>query len=74
MLGKVGVMNFSYEVCMVVGRGVVSLGSFLSFVSAARSKVALRVSREVRREVLGPDLSPFGSLAMITPVGWICSE
>ena len=69
-----GVMNFSHEVCMVVSRGVVYLGSFLSFVYAGRSKVALRVSREVRREILGPDLSLFGNLAMVTLVGWICSE
>jgi hypothetical protein len=40
-------MNFSHEVCMVVSRGVVSLGSFRSFVFAGRNKVALRVSREV---------------------------
>jgi len=38
---------------MVVSRGVVSLGSFLSSVVAGRSRVALRVSREVRREVFG---------------------
>ena len=48
-----GVMNFSHEACKVVSRGVVSLGSLLSSVVAGRSKVALRVSREVRREVLG---------------------
>ena len=54
---------------MVVSRGVVSLRSFLSSVVAGRSKVALRVSREVPREVLGPGLSPFGSMAMITLVG-----
>jgi hypothetical protein len=36
--------------------------------------VALRISREVRREVLGPVLSRFGSVAMITLVGWICRE
>jgi hypothetical protein len=35
--------------------------------------VALRVSREVRRDVLGPGLSLFGNVAMITLVGWICS-
>ena len=69
-----GVLNFSHEMCMVVSRGVVSLGSFLSSIVAGRSKVALRVSREVRREVLGPGLSPFDNLAMITLVGWICSE
>ncbi len=68
------VMNFSHEACMVVSRGLVSLGSFLSSVFDERSKVALRISREVRREVLGPDLSPFGNLAMITLVGWIWSE
>ena len=67
-----GVMNCSHEVCMMVSRGVVSLGSFLCFVVVGRSRVALRVSREVRREVLGPGLSPFGNLAMIALVGWIC--
>ena len=65
-------MIFIQEVCMVVSRGVVSLGSFLCFVVAGRSSVALRVSREVRRAVLGPVLSPFGSLAMSTFVGEIC--
>ena len=68
-----GVMNFSHEACMVVSRGVVSLGSFLSSLFVGRSRVALRVSREVRKEVSGPSLSPFGNLAMITLVGWICS-
>jgi hypothetical protein len=58
---------------MVVSRGVVSLGSFLSSEVAGRSRVALRVSREVRKEILGPGLSPFGSLTMITMVGWIWS-
>ena len=69
-----GVMNFSHGVCMVVSRCVVSLRSLLSSVVLGRSIVALRVSREVRREVLGPYLSPFGSLVMLTLVGWICSE
>ena len=55
---------------MVVSRGsVVSLGSFLSSEVAGRSRVALRVSKEVRRVVLEPGLSLFGSLAMITLVG-----
>ena len=57
---------------MVMSRGGVSLGKFPSFVIDGRSKVALRVSREVRREILGPGLSPFGNLAIITLVGWIC--
>ena len=67
-----GVMNFSQNVCMVVSRGVVSLGSFLCSVVAGRSSVALRVSKEVQRAILGPVLSPFGSLAMSTFVGGIC--
>ena len=58
---------------MVVSRGVVSLGSFLCSVAAGRSSVALRVSKEVRRAVLGPVLSPFGSLAMSTFVGGMCN-
>ena len=68
------VINCSHEVCMVVSRGVVSLGSFLSSVVDGGSNVALRVSnREVRKEadvLLG--LSPFGSMAMMTLDGWIC--
>ena len=67
-----GVMYFSHEACIVVCRGAVSLGNFVYSVIAGRSKVALRVSREVRREVLGPSLSSFGTLAIITLVGWIC--
>ena len=66
-------MYCSHELCMVVSSGVVSLGSFLSSVVAGRSRVALRVSKEVRREVLGPGLSPFGSLAMMTLFGWMWS-
>ena len=69
----IGVMYGSHEGCMAVSRDVVSLGSFLSSVVAGRSRVAMRVSREVRREDSGPGLSPFGSLAMITMVGWILS-
>ena len=53
----------------MVNRGVVSLGSFLCSVVACRSSVALRVSREVRRAVLGPVLSPLGSLDVSTFVG-----
>jgi hypothetical protein len=68
-----GVLNGSPEVCMVVSRGVMSLGSFPSSEVAGRSRVALRVSREARREVLGPGVSLFESLAMITPVGLIWS-
>ena len=68
-----GAMNFNHEACMVRSRGVVSLDSFLSSVFAGRIRVALRVSREVRRDVLGPGLSPFGNLAMGTLMGRICS-
>ena len=64
-------INCFHEVCRVVSRGVLSVGIFLSSVVAG-SRVALRVSSEVRREVLGPGLSPFGSLVMITLVGWMC--
>ena len=70
-------INFSQEVYMVVSRSLVSLGSFLCSVAAGRSSVAMRMSIKVRREVLGPGLPPFGSLAMITFVGgmfWVqCS-
>ncbi len=69
-MGKLsGLMYFIHDVCMVVSWGVVSLGSFLCFVVEGRSRVALRVSREVRRAVFGPVLSLFGSLATSTSVG-----
>ena len=67
-----GAINCFLDVCMVVSRGVLSLGNFLSSMVAGRSRVALRVSSDVRREVFGPGLSPFGSLVMITLVGWMC--
>ncbi len=62
-------MYCSHEKCMVVSSGVVSLGSFLGSMVAERRMMALKLSREVRREVLGPSLSPFGVLAMMTLVG-----
>ena len=49
---------------MVVSRGLVSLGKFLCLVVAGRRSVARRISKEVRRAVLGPVLSPLDSLAM----------
>ena len=67
-----GVINCFHEGCMVVSRGVVFEGNFLSSVVVGRSRVALRVSREVRRAIVGPGLSPFGNVAMITLVGWMC--
>ena len=67
-----GLINFIHDVCMVVSWGVVSLGSFLYSVLEGRNRVALRVSREVRRAVFGPVLSAFGSLAMSTFVGGMC--
>ena len=67
-----GVINCFHEACMVVSRGVVSDGSFLNSVDARGRRVALTVCMEVRRDVLGPGLSPFGNLAMITIVGWMC--
>ncbi len=54
---------------MEVSKSVVSLGSFRSSVVARRSRVALRVSMNVRREGLGPGLSPLGSLTMMASVG-----
>jgi hypothetical protein len=57
---------------MVVSEGVVSLGSSMCSVVGGRSSVALRVSKEVRRAVLGLVLSPFGNLAMSTFVGGMC--
>ena len=52
-------INFSQEVCMVVRRGVVSVGSFLYYVVAESSSVTMWVSMEIRRAVLGHGLSPF---------------
>ncbi len=66
-------MYFSHEVCMVVSSVVVSLGSFVSSVVAGKRRVALRVSKKFRMEVIGPGLSPLGSLAMMTLVGWMWS-
>ena len=57
---------------MEVSGVAVSLGSFICSVVAGRSSVVLRVSKEVRRAVLGPVLSPFGSLVMSTFVGGMC--
>ena len=54
---------------MAVSRDVVSLGSFFSSEEAGRIKVALMESREDRRDVLGPGLSPLGSLEMIALIG-----
>jgi hypothetical protein len=48
-----------------------SLGGFLCSVEAGRSKVARRVTMEVRKVVLGPVLSPLGSLAIMALVDWI---
>ena len=67
-----GAINCFHDLCMVVSRDVLSVGNFLISVVAGRSRVVLMVSNEVRREVLGPGLSPFGSLAMITLVCWMC--
>jgi hypothetical protein len=58
---------------MVVSSGVVSLGSFRSSVVAGRSRMALRVSNEVRIAVLGPGLSALCSVAMMALVGWMWS-
>ena len=49
-----GMINYFHEVCRVVSRGVLSVGNFLSSMVAGRSRVTLRVSSDVRREVLGP--------------------
>ena len=62
-------MQWCHDACMVVRRGVVSLGSFLCSVVEGRSRVALSVSREVLRDVFGPGLSAFGSLATSASVG-----
>jgi hypothetical protein len=59
-VGKLsGLMDFIHDVCMVVSWGVVSLGSFLCSVVEGRSRLTLRVSREVRRAVFGPVLPAF---------------
>ncbi len=61
------------EGCMMVNRRVVSLGSFMSSEATGRSRMALRESRDVRKDVLGLVLSPSGSLAMIPQVDCMCS-
>ena len=72
-MGRVAVvMYFVHDVCMVVCWGVVSLGSFMCSVVEARSRVALKVSKEVRRAVFGPVLSALGSLYRSTSVGEMC--
>ncbi len=58
---------------MVVSNGVMSLESFRCSVEAGRSRMALRVSNEVRIEIMGPRLSALGSLAKMTLVGWMWS-
>ena len=65
-------MNFIHYVCMVLSWDVVSLGSFLCSVVEGRSKVARRVSSEVRRAVFGPVLSAFGSLGRSASVKGVC--
>ncbi len=71
-MGKLsGLMYVCHDVCMVVRRGVMSLGSFLCLVVEGRSRVARSVYREVRRAGFGPVLSAFESLAMSTLWG-IC--
>ena len=66
-------MYLCHEVCMVVSCGISSFGNSRCSVLEGRSRVALRVSIEVRRAVFTPALSPLGNLAITTLVGWICS-
>ena len=47
-----GFMNGSHEGCIIVERGSVPLRSFLSSEEAGRSRVALRVSMALRRDIL----------------------
>ena len=69
-VGKLsGLMYVCHDACIVVSRGVVSLGSFLCSVVVGRRRVALSVSSEVRRAVFVPGLSAFGILAMSAFVG-----
>ena len=63
----------NHEVCMEVIRGEESFGSFRCSVVEGRSKVARRVSMEVRRDILLSGLSPLGRRAIITLVGWMRS-
>ena len=53
---------------------MLAFGSFLCSVLAGRSRVALKVSMDVRSVVFGPGLSPFGSFASITLVGELWYE
>ncbi len=66
-------MNFSHVVYMVVSKGDVSFGSFLCSVVEGKSRVALRVSMDVLKEILLLGLSPLGSRANMTLVGWMCN-
>ena len=69
-VGRVSVLMYcNHDVCMVVCWGLVSLCSFLCYVVEGRSRVARRVSSAVRRAVLGPVLSVFGSLDGSASVG-----
>ena len=56
---------------MRVEFGAGSLGSFLCYVPASCTGVALRVSTAVRSWMLGLLLMPLGNLASIASVGWI---
>ena len=56
---------------MSVEAGVISLGSFLCSVEAGRSRMARRLSVEVRSADSDPGLIPFESLASMTLVGWM---
>ncbi len=58
---------------MVVSKGAASFGGFLCSVVEGRSRMALRMSMEVLREILLPGLSPLGSRAIITLVDWMCN-
>ncbi len=66
-------INFSHALCMVVSKVDGPFGSFLCSVVQGRSRVALRVSVDVLREIFLPGLYPLGSRASITLVGWMCN-
>ena len=66
-----GFRNGSQEGRIIVEKGVVFLGRFLSSEEAGSSRVALRESMALRRDVLTPGLSSLGSLATMTLAGCI---
>jgi hypothetical protein len=56
---------------MSVEAGIGYFGVFLCSAETGRSRVARRVFMGVRSVVSDPDLSPLGSLAIVTLMDWM---